>query len=149
MKIELDALEKTGTWKHVDLQPNVKPINCRWVNKIKHKSYGSIKRFKTRLFAKGYNQFEGLDFSNTFLLVTKLTTVRLVLALGSIHNWHIHQLDVNNTFLHGELHEDVYMIIPLGIQISKQNQVCKLIKAIFSPHPPWIYTSNIRPFTIF
>lgn len=53
MKIELDSLEKTGTLNLVDLRPNVKQIGCRWVYKIKHKSDGSIERFKARLIAKG------------------------------------------------------------------------------------------------
>ncbi|CAJ2662780.1 unnamed protein product [Trifolium pratense] len=61
----------------------------------------------------------------------KLTTVRLVLAIASIHRWHLHQLDVNNAFLHGDLHEDVYMIVPPGVHTSKPNQVCKLIKSLY------------------
>lgn len=131
MKVEVAALEKTGTWKIVDLPPHVKPIGCRWVYKIKHKSDGTIERFKARLVAKGYNQIEGLDYLDTFSPVAKLTTVRLVLALASIHNWHLHQLDVNNAFLHGDLNEDVYMLIPPGVQSSKPNQVCKLIKSLY------------------
>lgn len=131
MKVELAALEQTGTWKIVDLPPHVKPIGCRWVYKIKHKSDGTIERFKARLVAKGYNQIEGLDYLDTFSPVAKLTTVRLVLALASIHNWHLHQLDVNNAFLHGDLNEEVYMLIPPGVQSSKPNHVCKLIKSLY------------------
>ncbi|MCI92423.1 retrovirus-related Pol polyprotein from transposon TNT 1-94, partial [Trifolium medium] len=59
MQVELSALEKTDTWKLVDLPPRVKPIGCRWVYKIKRHAYGSIERFKARLVAKGYNQVEG------------------------------------------------------------------------------------------
>ena len=55
METELTALVQTGTWKIVDLPPNIKPIGCRWVYKIKHHADGSIERFKARLVAKGYN----------------------------------------------------------------------------------------------
>ncbi|MCI28506.1 retrovirus-related pol polyprotein from transposon TNT 1-94, partial [Trifolium medium] len=46
MNSELEALARTGTWKIIDLPPNVKPIGSKWVYKIKHKSDGSIERYK-------------------------------------------------------------------------------------------------------
>ncbi|GAU31820.1 hypothetical protein TSUD_58210 [Trifolium subterraneum] len=131
MRVELEALEKTGTWLLVDLPPTVKPIGCRWVYRIKYNADGSIERYKARLIAKGYNQIEGLDYFDTYSPVAKLTTVRTVIALASINNWIIHQLDVNNAFLHGELQEDVYMIVPPGVTCSKPNQVCKLVKSLY------------------
>jgi len=124
MQVELQALEKTGTWKLVDLPPNVKPIGCRWIYKVKFHADGTVERYKARLGAKGYNQTEGLDYFDTYSPFAKLTTVRLVIALPSIHNWHLHQLDVNNAFLHGELQEDVYMLLPPGMVNFRKMYTC-------------------------
>ncbi|KAK2387257.1 putative mitochondrial protein [Trifolium repens] len=131
MNDELLALENTGTWQLVDLPSHVKPIGCRWVYKIKRLADGSIERYKARLVAKGYNQIEGLDYFDTYSPVAKITTVRTIIALASIHQWEIHQLDVNNAFLHGDLKEDVYMTIPQGFHTSRPNQVCKLVKSLY------------------
>lgn len=80
--------------------------------------------------AKGYNEIEDLDFIDTFSPVSKLTTIQMLLALASIHNWHLHQLDVNS-FLHGDIQEHVYMVIPQGVLCSKSNQVCKFHKSLY------------------
>jgi hypothetical protein len=131
MNTELDALAKNHTWSLVDLPAHIKPIGSKWVYKIKHKADGSIERYKARLVAKGYNQVEGIDYFDTFSPVAKLTTVRVLIALASINNWFLHQLDVNNAFLHGELQEDVYMQVPEGVTCHKRNQVCKLKKSLY------------------
>ena len=81
--------------------------------------------------AKVYTQVEGHDYLDTFSPMAKLTTMRLLLSLAAINQWYLKQLDVNNSFLHGDLNEKVYMIIPQGMQVTKPRQVCKLQRSLY------------------
>jgi hypothetical protein len=131
MQSEIDALCENRTWSLVPLPNGKKPIGCRWVFKIKRNSDGSIERYKARLVAKGYTQIEGVDYFDTFAPVAKLVTVRVLLAIAAAKNWPLHQLDVNNAFLHGDLHEDVFMQLPPGFRRKGEQLVCKLQKSLY------------------
>ena len=134
MKDEIDALEDNGTWSVVSLPVGKHAVGCKWVFKIKYNADGSVERYKARLVAKGYTQQEGIDYMDTFAPVSKLLTVKLLLALASINGWFLYQLDVNNAFLHGDLDEEVYMTIPPGYSHTGgtvSNAVWRLHKSLY------------------
>ncbi|CAL1400683.1 unnamed protein product [Linum trigynum] len=133
MQHEIKALIKNQTWDVVNLPVGKKPIGNKWVYKTKFESDGSLDRLRARLVAKGNSQQEGVDFQDTFAPVVKMTTVRTFLAIAYMKNWHIHQLDVNNVFLHGDLQEEVYMTLPKGYDPPPGfiNPVCKLKKSLY------------------
>ncbi|XP_074271100.1 uncharacterized protein LOC141595025 [Silene latifolia] len=131
MKQELGALEKNQTWTLEPLPPNKKAIGSKWVYKIKYNADGTIERYKARLIVMGNRQIEGVDYNETFTLTIKLVTVRTLLAIAAAKRWVIHQMDVHNAFLHGDLHEEVYMKPPPGFLLSTNGKVCRLRKSLY------------------
>ncbi|KAK1440796.1 hypothetical protein QVD17_06628 [Tagetes erecta] len=131
MEKEIRALEENGTWTLEELPEGKRAIDSKWVYKVKFKPNGEIERYKARLVARGFKQMEGVDFHDTFAPVAKLVTVRTLLAVAVKKDWIIHQLDVDNAFLHGDLNEEVYMKIPQGFDKGKENKVCRLRKSLY------------------
>ncbi|GKD60589.1 ribonuclease H-like domain-containing protein, partial [Tanacetum coccineum] len=74
----------------------------------------TLSRYKAQLVANGSTQLSGIDVDETFSPVVKPCTIRTVLSLDTFRHWPVHQLDVKNAFLHGDLSETVYMHQPLG-----------------------------------
>ena len=64
---------------------------------------GSVEKYKARLVAKGYRQRENVDFFDTYSLVTRITSIKVLIALTTLHGLVIHPMDVKTTILNGEL----------------------------------------------
>ncbi|GKE37780.1 ribonuclease H-like domain-containing protein, partial [Tanacetum coccineum] len=90
---------------------------------------GTLSRYKARHVANCSTQLEGVDVDETFSPVDKPGTIQTVLSLAASRHWPIHQLDVKNAFLHGDLSETVYMHQPPGF--------------LDSVHPDYIITSGV------
>ena len=90
------------------------------------------KHYKARLVVKGFQKKEGVDYTDIFSPVVKLTTIRLVLGIVAVENLYLKQLDVKTTFLHGDLEEEIYMVQPEGFEVKgKEHMVCRLKKSLF------------------
>lgn len=64
------------------LSPGKKPIDSKWVYKIKYKSTGEVERYKARLVAKRFIKIEGMDLHETFAPIARLVIVRTILAFA-------------------------------------------------------------------
>lgn len=145
MNTELAALEANETWDITTLPPSKKAIGCKWLYKTKFSPQGTVEHYKARLVILGCRQTYGVDYEHTFAPVAKMTTVRALLAVVALQEWHVMQVDVTNALLHGELYKTVYMKLPQGyshigsrIQLNqgehtvvKTESVCNLRKSLY------------------
>ena len=96
------------------------------------KADGSIDKYKARLVIKGYKQKEGLDYFDTYSLVTRISSIRMLIAIAAIQNLEIHQMDINTAFLDGDLDEEIYMEQPGGFIVpGQEKKVCWLVKSLY------------------
>ena len=127
---EMDSIMSNGTWEITDCPSGCKPVGCKWIFKKKMRPDGTIEKYKARLVSKGYTQKEGEDFFDTYSLITRIATIRVLFALAASYGLHVHQMDVKTAFLYGELEEEIYMEQSDGFVVpGEENKVCRLIKS--------------------
>ncbi|KAL0340193.1 UNVERIFIED_CONTAM: Retrovirus-related Pol polyprotein from transposon TNT 1-94 [Sesamum radiatum] len=127
---EIESIMQNHTWELVDLPSGNKPLGCKWILKRKYKADGSIDKYKARLVAKGFKQKEGLDFFDTYSPVTRITSIRVLIAVAALYDLEIHQMDVKTAFLNGELDEEIYMEQPEGFVVPGQEKKSHYVETI-------------------
>ena len=89
-------------------------------------------RNKACLVVQGYSKMEGVDYDETFAPVTRMKSIRILLALACHLKFKLYQMDVKTAFLNGLLKEDVYMAQPKGfIDPHFSDYVLYLKKALY------------------
>lgn len=114
MDKEIATIRRNDTWELTSLPEGHNLIGVKWVYKTKTNKEGKVEKYKARLVAKGYKQRYGVDYDEVFAPVTKIDTIRLLMAIVAQNKWKIYQMDVKSAFLNGYLEEEVYIEQPPG-----------------------------------
>ncbi|RDX92226.1 hypothetical protein CR513_25678, partial [Mucuna pruriens] len=80
--------------RRVERPKDKRVVGCRWIYTVKCKSDGSLEQYKERLVTKGYTQTYGIDYDETFVPVSKMNTVRVILSLVAHFSWNFQQFDI-------------------------------------------------------
>ncbi|GKF68462.1 retrovirus-related pol polyprotein from transposon TNT 1-94, partial [Tanacetum coccineum] len=124
MQEELHEFECLEVWELVPPPDKAFFISLKWIYKVKLDELGGILKNKARLVARGYRQEEGIDFEESFALVSRLQAIRIFLAFAAHMNIVVYQMDVKTAFLDGNLREEVYVSQPDGfVDPDKPNYV--------------------------
>ena len=130
--MEYAAFIQRETWTLVPRPIDANVVSCKWVYSLKYNPDGSIASYKARLVARGFSQAYGLDYHETFSPVARLSSIRVLFSIALAQSWPLHQLDVSNAFLYGDLDEQVFMEQPPGyVAQGESSEVCVLKKAIY------------------
>ena len=103
---------KNETWELINLPSGRKLVKCKWVFKKNFDVDVYPMKYKKILVAKGFSQFQGIDYNETFAPVAKMESIRLVLAIIASKQWEVHHMDVKSAFLPGDLKEEIYIQQP-------------------------------------
>ena len=130
MKEELQSLKEQQVSTVVPLPPDVKPLTCRWLFKVKYDKNNKPIRYKSRVVAQGYKQVAGVDFDETYAPVARLQSIRMLLSIAAHHDLELKQLDFKTAFLNATLDTPIYMKIPPGVD-HNPGDVWLLHKALY------------------
>ena len=102
-------------------------MQCKWVYRTKMDFDGLDMKYKARFVSKFFSQFHEVDYTETFALLEKMDSIRLVLAIVASKQWEVRHMDVKSDFIHGKIHEYIYMGHPEGF-IQDPSLLCKFNK---------------------
>ena len=132
MHEELHQFVRNDMWELVPRPRGVNVIETKWIFKNKLDEHGTMIENKSKLIAQGYTQVEGIDFDETFAPVTRLKSIRILLAIASHLNFKLYQMNVKSAFLNRMLQEEVYVEQPKGfVDPHRPDDVYKLKKALY------------------
>jgi len=112
MNEELDQIEKNNTWDLFSIPNNKNAIGTKWIYRNKLNKDGHIVKNKARMVCKGYDQVEGMEFEEIFAPVSWIEAVNIFLSFSCYRKFKVYYMDINSSFLNGDLEEEVYVAQP-------------------------------------
>nr|GFA09632.1 retrotransposon protein, putative, Ty1-copia subclass [Tanacetum cinerariifolium] len=106
---KMQSIKDNQVWGLVDLPPNGKTVESKWIFKKKTDMDGNVHTYKARLVEKGFNQTYGVDYEETFSPNADIRAIRILIAIAAFYDYEILQMNVKTAFLNGYLDEDIYM----------------------------------------
>ncbi|CAI7773334.1 unnamed protein product [Closterium sp. NIES-53] len=146
MDKELKALQERNTWKVVPIgvARNKTILTGKWVFRVKTKADGTIDKFKARWVVRGFDQEQGRDFMETFTLVSRHTSLRILLAIAAMNRKKLRQIDVANAFLYAPVDAEIFVELPHGSNAGP-NQICQLEKSLYGiKHAPRLWQQHLH-----
>ncbi|CAI7776528.1 unnamed protein product [Closterium sp. NIES-54] len=113
MDAEMASWKSTGTYVDAVPPPGANIVSGMWIFRVKRPP-GSPPAFKARYVARGFSQWHGVDYFQTFSPTPKMTTLRVLLHVAAHRDNELHSLDFSTAFLQGSLHEEIWLRRPLG-----------------------------------
>ncbi|CAI7863351.1 unnamed protein product [Closterium sp. NIES-54] len=113
MDAEMASWKSTSTYVNEVPPPGANIVDGIWIFRVKRPP-GSPPAFKARYVARGFSQQQGVDFFQTFSPTPKMTTLRVLLHVAAQRDYKLHSLDFSTAFLHGSLHEEIWLRHPPG-----------------------------------
>ncbi|CAI7890673.1 unnamed protein product, partial [Closterium sp. NIES-54] len=140
MDAEMASWKSTGTYIDEVPPPGANIVSGMWIFRVKRPP-GSPPVFKARYVARGFSQRQGVDYFQTFSPTPKMTTLRVLLHVAAQRDYELHSLDFSTAFLHGSLHEEIWLrrppgftgSFPPGTQWSLRRPVYGLRRPVYQP----------------
>ncbi|CAI7834390.1 unnamed protein product, partial [Closterium sp. NIES-53] len=113
MDAKMASWKSTGTYVDAVPPSRANIVDGMWISKVKRQP-GSPPASKAHYVARGFSQRQGVDYFHTFSPTPKMTTIRVLLHVTAQRDYELHSLDFSTTFMHGSLHEEIWLRQPPG-----------------------------------
>ena len=130
MKEYFKSFQENETLELVPLPSKRKLVQCKWVYMTNMDVDGLYVKYNPMLVSKVFSQVHGVEYIETFAPVAKMDSIRLALAIATSKQWEVHHMDVKSDFIHGDLHEDIYMQHPKSF-IHDPSLIFRLKKSLY------------------